>query len=205
MSPPVGPVPDGRDPDEYDRLRRKVLWLLPTGLYVLGTCAGTRRNLMTISWVTQVALEPKLVGVGVERKAVTHELLEEGGVFALSILPRHERALIRKFVKPVQDQRVDERGAGTMQGVRVRAESTGAPVLEPAIAWIDCRVRHCLPLGSHSWLVGEVVDCGSTALESAAGPGDTGSQSPGDTGSQSPDGGGPEVLRMEDTRMSYGG
>ena len=70
----IGPVPVGREPDDYDRLRRRVLWSLPVGLYVLGARAGSRRNLMTVSWVTQVALDPKLIGVGVERQARTHEL-----------------------------------------------------------------------------------------------------------------------------------
>jgi flavin reductase (DIM6/NTAB) family NADH-FMN oxidoreductase RutF len=164
--------------------------MLPTGLYVLGTRAGARRNLMTVSWVTQVALEPKLLGVGVERAAVTHELLSEGGVYALSILPRTERALVRRFAKPVEDQSVDdETGAGTMEGVPVRAELTGAPILVVAAAWVDCEVRHTLALGSHSWFVAEVVDCGTAEGGADSGPG----------------AGAVEILRMEDTRMSYGG
>jgi flavin reductase (DIM6/NTAB) family NADH-FMN oxidoreductase RutF len=190
MSPPVGPLPPGRDREEYDRLRRRVLWLLPTGLYVLGTRAGSRRNLMTISWVTQVALEPKLLGVGVECDAVTHDLLSQSGVFALSVLPRAERALVRRFAKPVKDQTVDElTGVGQMQGAAVRAGSTGAPILDVAAAWIDCEVRHALELGSHSWFVGEVVDCGLLDQGADSGAGTDGI----------------EVLRMEDTRMSYGG
>lgn len=184
MSAPVGPIPQGRDPDEYDRMRRRVLWMLPTGLYVLGTRALSRRNLMTISWVTQVALEPKLLGVGVERKAVTHELLSEGGVFSLNILSRDRRELVRRFAKPVEDQSVDDgSGVGVMNGEAVRREATGAPVLDVATAWIDCELRHTLALGSHSWFVGEVVACGrSEVAEEEVG-----------------------VLRMEDTRMSYGG
>ena len=117
----VGPVPAGREAGEYDRLRRRVLWSLPTGLYVLGSRAGERRNLMTVSWVTQVAQVPKLVGVGVESAARTHELLVDGGVFALNLLARRDRALVRHFVKPVHDIEIDqETGAGTMNGVAVR-------------------------------------------------------------------------------------
>jgi len=163
--------------------------MLPTGLYVLGTRSGGERNLMTISWVTQVATEPKLVGVGVESGALTRRLIEEGGVFALSILPRSERSSVRRFAKPVADQEVTESGEGTMAGARVRAQSTGAPILEASAAWIDCELRHALPLGSHTWFVGEVVDCGSGAAGGASMRGD----------------GEVEVLRMEDTRMNYGG
>jgi flavin reductase (DIM6/NTAB) family NADH-FMN oxidoreductase RutF len=182
----VGPVPGGQDPDAYDRLRRRILWSLPLGLYVLGSRAGQRRNLMTVSWVTQVALEPKLLGVGVERAAVTHRLLEDGGVFTLNLLPRSERTLVRGFAKPVEDGVFDENtGRGTMKGVAVRQATTGAPVIERAAAWLDCEIRHTLRLGSHTWFVGEVVDAG--AHQELPGTDDHG------------------ILRMEDTRMNYGG
>ena len=185
----VGPVPTGRDPDAYDRLRRRVLWSLPSGLYVLGSRAGAARNLMTVSWVSQVALVPKLIGVGVERAARTHELLVDGGVFALSLLARRDRALVRRFVKPVEDIDVDEAsGLGTMNGAAVRHAATGAPILEVAVAWLECEIRHTLAVGSHSWFVGEVVDVGMAEPEpETAGTGDRG------------------ILRMEDTRMNYGG
>ena len=127
----MGPVPVGKDPDGYDRLRRRVLWSMPSGLYVVGTRAAGRRNLMTISWATQVAVNPKLVGIGVESGAVTHDLLDQGGVFALSLLPRSQRAIVRRFAKPVTETVVDEAtGAGTMQGEPVRMASTGAPILD---------------------------------------------------------------------------
>jgi flavin reductase (DIM6/NTAB) family NADH-FMN oxidoreductase RutF len=157
---------------------------VPSGLYVVGTRAAGRRNLMTISWATQVATSPKLVGIGVESVAVTHELLEEGGVFALSLLPRSQRAVVRRFVKPVADAAVDDRtGVGTMQGEPVHAAVTGAPILDVAMSWLDCEVRHVLALGSHSFFVGEVVDCGESVQ---------------DAPDSSP-------LRVEDTRMNYGG
>jgi flavin reductase (DIM6/NTAB) family NADH-FMN oxidoreductase RutF len=189
----VGPVPAGRDPDAYDRMRRRVLWSMPSGLYVVGTRAGARRNLMTLSFATQVCVDPKLLAVAVEAIAVTHALLEEGGVFALSVLARRDRALVRRFAKPVTDVVVDELGTGTMDGQPVHAASTGAPVLDAARAVLDCEVRHVLRLGSHSVFVGEVVDC----TEAASGP-DDGER----TGAGAEDDG---VLRMEDTRMNYGG
>jgi len=169
-----------------------VLWSMPSGLYVLGTRAHARRNLMTISWVSQVAMTPKLVGVGVETGAVTHELLLEGEVFALSLLPRAQRAVVRRFAKPVTESQVDDAtGVGEMQGQGVFSASTGAPILDVAVSWLDCEVRHTLALGSHSWFVGEVVDCGEMSTDS-----DPSGDSPGTDA---------EVLRMEDTRMNYGG
>lgn len=164
------------DDDGFDRRRRRTLWALPTGLYLLGSRSGDERNLMTINWVTQVCMEPKLVGVGVEREAVTHRLVADGGAFTVSLLSRDDRAVVRKFVRPAT---VD--GDGTLNGFAVEEGPTGTPVLAQAAAWLDCRVVERLDLGSHTLFVGEVVGCSAP---------------------EDPDAG---VLRMEDTRMNYGG
>ncbi len=176
-SGPVGPFPDGADPEEYDRLRRRVLWTMPSGLYIVGSRAGERRNGMTCNWVTQLGFDPKLLGVSVEKDAVTHELVAEGGVFALCIVDREDRAIVRKFTKPVE---VDLE-ARTLNGFPFHDGSTGAPILDQAVAYADCELRSTVDVGSHTLFVGEVVDAAFQKDEDTA------------------------VLRMEDTRMNYGG
>ncbi len=182
----VGPFPahvgadeNGGDDarEEYDKLRRRVLWKMPSGLYVLGAVAGERRNGMTVNWVTQVSFEPKLVAVSVEQTAFTHELLLEGGVFTINLISVEDRAVVRKFTKPVE---VDL-GARTLNGFGFHDGVTGAPVLDLAVAWIDCEIRQQVELGGHTLFVGEVVDVGFQADEETA------------------------VLSMGDTRMNYGG
>jgi flavin reductase (DIM6/NTAB) family NADH-FMN oxidoreductase RutF len=173
----VGPVPEGKDPEEYDKLRRRVLWSMPYGLYVVGSAAGDRLNFMTLNWATQLAFEPKLLGIGVERQAFTHELIETGGAFTLGLIDREDRAIVRKFTKPVE---VDMEAA-TANGFPFHRGRTGAPVLDQAVAFVECEVRQRVAAGNHTLFLGEVVDAGF--------------QKPEDT----------PVLRMEDTRMSYGG
>jgi flavin reductase (DIM6/NTAB) family NADH-FMN oxidoreductase RutF len=175
---PVPPFPDGADPDEYDRLRRRVLWSMPSGLYVVGSTDGVdRRNLMTLNWATQLAFEPKLLGIAVAHDAYTHELIEAGGVFSLCVIARDDRAIVRKFTKPVE---VDL-AASTLNGVAVHTCTTGAPVLDQAAAFLDCVVREQVATGDHTLFIGEIVDCGFQNDEATP------------------------VLRMEDTRMNYGG
>jgi len=183
----VGPFPDGIDPDHYDRLRRRVLWSFPTGLFVVGSTAvldGERRhNLMTANLVVQVATAPKLVAVAVETGALTARLIAEGACFSISALDRADRAVVRRFVKPVTDVTLDERGAPVyMAGEAVTFASTGAPILSRAAAWVDCTLSRSEDLGSHILAIGEVVDAGGLEGDEA-----------------------PELLRMEDTRMNYGG
>jgi len=172
----VGPFPPGADPDAYDRLRRRVLWRMPAGIYLLGSAAHGRRNLMTHNLAMQVATEPKLLAISVRADALTHELVQEGRVFSLCFLNRQDRALVRGFTKPASEGPEP----GMLGGVAVRAGSTGAPVLAQAAAWLECEVRDELALGDHTLFVGEVVDCAAPD-ENA------------------------ELLRMEDTRLNYGG
>ncbi|MEJ7585276.1 MAG: flavin reductase family protein [Acidimicrobiales bacterium] len=178
---PIGPYPAGVDADnareEYDKLRRRVLWSLPYGLYVLGSRDGDRRNAMTINWVTQLSFDPKLVGVGIEATSLTHELVSAGGGFSLCTVDREDRALVRKFTKPVEVDAV----AKTLNGFAFHDGATGVPILDQAPAFIECRVRQAVELGKHTLFVGEVVDCGFQREEDTP------------------------VLRMEDTRMNYGG
>lgn len=175
---PLGPFPPEVDPAEYDKLRRRVLWKFPSGLYVIGSRAGDRRNLMTANWVTQVSFEPKLVAVSIEKGALTHELISAGGIFTVNVIDREDRAIIRKFTKPVEEDPV----AATLNGFAFHdALVTGAPLLDQAVAYVDCQVRQAIDVGGSTLFLGEVVDAGF--------------QKPEET----------EVLRMEDTRMNYGG
>ena len=176
---PVPPFPPGADPEEYDRLRRRVLWKMPAGLYVVGsTDKGERRNAMTLNCATQLSTDPKLLGIAVERDAFTHELIAAGGVFSLCLVDRDDRAIIRKFTKPVD---VDL-AARTLNGFPyLDGPVTGAPVLAQSVAYLECEMRQALDLGEHTLFVGGIVNAAFLKDEETP------------------------VLRMEDTRMNYGG
>jgi len=175
---PVAPFPEGSDPDEYDRLLRRVLWKMPSGLYVVGsTDKGDRRNGMTLNWATQVSFDPKWIGIGVEQGALTHELIGASGVFSLCMIDREDRAIVRKFTKPVE---VDL-AARTLNGFPYLDGVTGAPVLVQAVAYVECEVRRPVEVGNHTLFLGEIVNAAFLKDEDTA------------------------VLRMEDTRMNYGG
>jgi flavin reductase (DIM6/NTAB) family NADH-FMN oxidoreductase RutF len=179
---PVGPYPAGVTSEdgqiEYDKLRRRVLWKMPSGLYVIGsTDGGDRRNGMTANWVTQMSFDPKWIGVGIEQSAFTHELINASEVFSVCIIDREDRAIVRKFTKPV-DVDLD---AKTLNGFPYVERATGAPILAQSVAFLDCAVRDRMVIGDHTFFAGEVIDAGFLKDE--------------DT----------DVLRMEDTRMNYGG
>src|SRR5256885_14161499 len=115
---------DAPGSDDYDKLRGRVVGPMPYGLYIIGWGDGDRRNGMTLNLATQVATDPKLLGIAITKEAFTHELVAEGGVFCVNIIDREDRAIVRKFVKPVE---VDL-DAHTLNGFPVRDGKTGAPI-----------------------------------------------------------------------------
>jgi flavin reductase (DIM6/NTAB) family NADH-FMN oxidoreductase RutF len=127
--------------------------------------------------VTQLSFAPKLVGIGIEQTAFTHELIEAGQCFSVCFIDQEDRAIVRKFTKPVE---VDL-AAKTLNGFPYVERVTGAPILAQSVAFLDCELRKTVEVGGHSLFVGEVID--SAFL----------------SGEETP------VLRMEDTRMNYGG
>jgi len=157
-----------------DELLNKVTWKIPNALALVGSRAGDQRNAMTTSWITQLSMEPVLIGVSVDNDAVTRRLIADGGSFTVNLWDADDTRVFVKFSKPATDD------GSTLNGRAVRAATTGAPVFDEAIAWLDCAVRQTVDLGSHTLFVGEVVDA-SIRNDDA------------------------RVASMSDTRMKYGG
>jgi len=159
-----------------DELLNRVTWKIPNALALVGSRAGDEWNAMTTSWITQVSMEPVLVGVGVDNAAVTHRLITAGGSFTVNLWSAEDTKVFVKFSKPA----TFEAAASTLNGRPVHPGATGAPVFDDAVAWMDCAVRFSHDFGSHTFFVGEVVDAGVNDADARA-------------------------ASMSDTRMKYGG
>jgi flavin reductase (DIM6/NTAB) family NADH-FMN oxidoreductase RutF len=158
------------DPD----LINSVTFKIPNALALIGSASGDEWNGMTASWITQLSMEPVIIGVGIDNKALTHRLIAEGGSFTVNLWSSEDTRPFVKFSKPAQ------REGDTLNGRPVKTATTGAPVFEEAIAWMDCEVRHAIDLGTHTLFLGEIVDAAVNDPETRA-------------------------AAMSDTRMKYGG
>jgi len=145
-----------------DELLNQVTWKIPNALVLIGSAAGQEWNGMTASWVTQLSMEPVLIGVGIDNKSVTHRLIATGGSFTLNLWSAEDTRVFVKFSKPA------ERSDLTLNGRPVFIAATGTPVFEEAIAWMDCEVRQAIDFGTHTLFVGEVVAAGVADPEQRA-------------------------------------
>jgi flavin reductase (DIM6/NTAB) family NADH-FMN oxidoreductase RutF len=162
--------------DVDDELLNRVTWKIPNALALVGSRAGDEWNGMTTSWITQVSMEPVLIGVGIDNGAVTHRLITASGAFSVNLWSAEDTRVFVKFSKPAVHDAVES----TLNGRAVRTAITGAPIFAEAVAWADCTVRSAHDFGTHTFFVGEVVAAG---VDDAAG----------------------RVASMSDTRMKYGG
>ena len=133
------------------------LILSPRPAYVIGSGVyGENANLMAASWVSPVAEEPPRVAVAIDRETQTWKLIVESGEFTVNVL--EEEYLDRLYcVGSVSGRSVDKakRCQLTLKtGVKVRA-----PVVEEAVATIECRVYKRFDVGETDLVVGDVVYC----------------------------------------------
>ncbi len=135
-----------------DELTNRVCWKFPNALALVGSRCGDEWNAMTTTWVTQLSMEPVLIGVGVDNSAVTHRLITEGGSFTVNLWPSDETKVFVKFSKPATHD------GGSLNGFAISTATTGAPIFADALAWVDCSVRQSVDLGTHTLFIGEVLD-----------------------------------------------
>jgi flavin reductase (DIM6/NTAB) family NADH-FMN oxidoreductase RutF len=129
---------------------RRILGHWTTGVAIVTTAgSGRRPRGLTANAVASVSLEPPLVLVCIERDADTHDSIRSAGSFAISILPQSAERTARRFAGNETEAKFD--------GIAHRVEVTGAPVLDEALAWVDCRLRDAHDGGDHSIYVGEVL------------------------------------------------
>jgi flavin reductase (DIM6/NTAB) family NADH-FMN oxidoreductase RutF len=130
---------------------RRVMGHFATGVTVVTASSGAGvPHGLTANAISSVSLDPTLVLVCVERTADTEPVIREAGAFAINILPEERgEVLARRFAEVDTGDR--------FSGVAHRPGSTGAPILERALAWLDCTVHEELPGGDHTIFLGKVV------------------------------------------------
>jgi flavin reductase (DIM6/NTAB) family NADH-FMN oxidoreductase RutF len=105
---------------------------------------------MTVSAFSSLSLEPPLILICIDRRASGHDNLVEGGTFAVNILAEDQEEISRRFAS---------RDIDRFDGIGYKQGATGAPLLEGAIARIECRIDATHPGGDHTIVVGEIIAC----------------------------------------------
>ena len=123
---------------------------LTQGVYVVGVAQGETRNAFTAAWIMQASFDPMLLVLSVNPQHSSYALLKQSGVFSVNVLKKDQLALAAHFGQAA--------GADKLASVAWTKGGAGAPLLQDALAWFECRLVSEHPAGDHHLAVGRVVD-----------------------------------------------
>jgi len=107
----------------------------------------------TISWATQLSLDPEILGVAIQKDSNLSETIQRSQNFALHILAEEDRHLIDDFVGPADFSDEQVNGHSYEKG------QTGAPLLAEGLGYIECTLENAITLsGDHMLFIGKPVN-----------------------------------------------
>ncbi len=137
---------------EGDELRA-FMRRFPAGVTVVTAEAEGDRFGLTVGSLVSLSLEPPLVGVSISRQAPLHEIVRRAQTFAVSVLSSEQAALAQHFARSGIPPLAMWTGVATHAGSAV-----GAPLLDDALGWLECRLWAECDASTHTFFVGEVVE-----------------------------------------------
>ncbi len=106
---------------------------------------------LTANSFSSVSWNPPLVLVCVDHRATVHDQFYAAESFAINILAETQKDVSIRFAT-AEDR---------FEGIAWTPGETGAPLLDEALACLECRTTHRLAAGDHTIFIGEVIRAAS--------------------------------------------
>lgn len=135
--------------------KKKVLRQISYGMYVVSSAAGDVVSAGTVNWLSQASFAPPLVMVGVKKDSQLHEAVKGSGAFAVNVLSADQKQFAEDFFRPSSVE------GNKVNGHPFEPGATGAPILNEAYCYFECKVSGSIEQGDHSVFVAEVIEVGS--------------------------------------------
>ena len=145
----IAPVARAHDPQRF----RRILGHYPTGVTVV-TAIGEdgQPEGMVVGSFTSVSLDPPLVAFLPASNSGSWARLRRAGRFCVNILGADHEQLCRQFAA---------RSGDKYAGVSWTPAPTGSPIIDGAVAWIDCETETIHTAGDHDIVIGRVLELDS--------------------------------------------
>jgi flavin reductase (DIM6/NTAB) family NADH-FMN oxidoreductase RutF len=135
--------------------KQTVLRLFPYGLYAVTVRSGDEDHGITAAWVMQAAFAPPMVAVAVENDSKGLPMIRDARAFAVNVLGTDQRDLATRL--GASSHRTPQKLGGALTKT---GPALGLPVLTEALGWLECRLVATMPAGSHTLVLGEVLEAG---------------------------------------------
>jgi flavin reductase (DIM6/NTAB) family NADH-FMN oxidoreductase RutF len=134
--------------------KKKALRMIPYGLHILTAKHGDDVASGTVNWVTQCSFNPPLVAVAIKVDSHPYATVKAAGHFAINVLGEGQKDVAQAFFMTVRPE------GNKLGPVTFSAGTTGAPIINEAPAYWECRVVSVTEQGDHHVFIGEVVEAG---------------------------------------------
>ncbi|MFN2595169.1 MAG: flavin reductase family protein [Actinomycetota bacterium] len=129
---------------------RAALSRFASGVTIVTVATEESLHGMTASSFASVSLEPPLILVVLDKTSHTRELVATQRVFAVNILGADQETLSRAFARS---------GNKPFDELTYKLSAEGIPLLDGAIAWLECDVSDIIDAGDHDIVIGAVNRC----------------------------------------------
>lgn len=134
---------------------RAAVGAFATGVTVVTTSGEEHGYGMTANAFSSLSLDPPLVLVCVIAHSEGSNHIQRNGCFAVNILSAPQEPLSRYFAS-----RDRPRGRDAFRDVSHTIRASGSPVIDDALAFLDCRLHGDHDAGDHQIFIGEVLELG---------------------------------------------
>jgi flavin reductase (DIM6/NTAB) family NADH-FMN oxidoreductase RutF len=126
---------------------RQVLGHFPTGVVVVTAMSGGTPAGLAVGSFLSVSLDPQLVAVLPAKTSTSWPKIAAASSFCINVLHASHQDLCRRFAVS---------GGDKFAGVPWHPAPSGAPILDGALAWIDCEHERSIDAGDHLIVLGQV-------------------------------------------------
>jgi len=133
---------------------RRAMGAFATGVTIITVDLDGEVHGMTANAFTSVSLDPMLVLVCVDHSTRTHAHLHAKKRFGINVLRDDQRAISDYYARPERTHEHAEAEAGA----RFDRTRHGTPVLNGALAYLECRLQSAEEAGDHTIFIAEVED-----------------------------------------------
>ena len=130
-----------------------VLRLVDREVWVVTSAAGGKWGGLTATWVSAVSIDrqrPALLA-GIAPNHFTCQLIEQSHAFVAHLLRSDQAALAWNFAKDTG------RNRNKLSGLQFAPASSGAPILQDCLAWLECRVFARYDAGDRRFFWADVI------------------------------------------------
>ena len=132
---------------------RKAMGCFATGVTIITVDQDGEIHGMTANAFSSVSLDPPLVLVCVDHRARTHAHLHARKRFGVNVLSSSQQAISEYYA---QSSDLEKHQHAETAGARFTRTAHGTPILEGALAYLECRLHSTQAAGDHTIFIAEV-------------------------------------------------